>query len=375
MSVQASVRDVMFTNDVAVVRSVINKFGWRARDPVTGGSLMHMAALNPNDAVMEEVLKSLSWDHLLDSDKMNHSAFELASSNPNDRVLTAMVASIHSGFRSLFHGERRVLDRRFFEFGALTKNLMAVAACGQKELIEQMAKGAISKSNMPVLKFLVEGGCLDEDLLAFCLISAAEFPQLWSTDEAVEWLVRRIDRLSLRAIPYIYEQITRWGAPSWYGWVVLVEVGLAWSTWQLEVALYLNFEKVELSGVFLLSLAGVDMQFPVGPEKDNPEARNVMRVLHAGFTPLTIEDPFVASVWRDYSRCALRLVRRRTTEICVALQSLQLPVLPLCEIMRCYYSAWPNVPFHHYWNIGKAVRQRYRDKLDAACAHAADPLL
>lgn len=46
----------------------------------------------------------------------------------------------------------------------------------------------------------------------------------------------------------------------------------------------------------------------------------------------------------------------------MALQSLDLPLLQICEILEWSYSMWPGVPMHHYWNIGKVVQQRYRAK-------------
>jgi ankyrin len=59
----------------------------------------------------------------------------------------------------------------------------------------------------------------------------------------------------------------------------------------------------------------------------------------------------------------LDFVRKRASEICIALQSLDLDALQLCEIMSHSCGSFANcVPFHHWWKLATTVKHFKRNQ-------------
>lgn len=61
---------------------------------------------------------------------------------------------------------------------------------------------------------------------------------------------------------------------------------------------------------------------------------------------------------------AADLVRRFGADVCIALQSLDLPALVTCQILQAHCSRWPLIPFHNYWNLAVAVKHFQRPEHD-----------
>lgn len=56
-----------------------------------------------------------------------------------------------------------------------------------------------------------------------------------------------------------------------------------------------------------------------------------------------------------FKRETLALIRRRSTEVCLAFQQLELPALVTVNILEAD-SPWSYIPFHHQWNIATRVK-------------------
>jgi hypothetical protein len=65
----------------------------------------------------------------------------------------------------------------------------------------------------------------------------------------------------------------------------------------------------------------------------------------------------IAEARRRIARERVDLIRARAFEVCVALESLELPALLMCEILEFACAPFAAcVPFHHKWDIVVAVK-------------------
>jgi hypothetical protein len=78
-------------------------------------------------------------------------------------------------------------------------------------------------------------------------------------------------------------------------------------------------------------------------------AAGAHRKARCDFEPTADE---IAEARRRIARERVDLIRARAFEVCVALESLELPALLMCEILEFACAPFAAcVPFHHKWNI------------------------
>lgn len=346
--------DKIRTGDVKMARRFIEKYGAKACDPKEGRSALSYAAANEKLEVVNEFLSAGAslWNGLhVDYDPV----YQIAS-NPNERVALSLMSSLER------EAAPRVVKDCYIA-GSATKvgevsesaSMLELYACMGAS--EELARGAVGESKIKTLEYLLENGHLCQETMREVL------RKTWRSENGragFNWLLSKCDELSEDDISHLLARQLSPYFPNHDAVVSLIEASA--NTKNHEENLHkamadLRYEP-DSECLFMLGLAGVDLK----PVIDifNSEKFSTVRAVATGFTPLALTDPFVASFWAEYSTTALFLIRDRVTEVCIALQSLDLPVLLLCETMQQHYHMWPGVPFHHYWNICKAVQDQYR---------------
>lgn len=53
---------------------------------------------------------------------------------------------------------------------------------------------------------------------------------------------------------------------------------------------------------------------------------------------------------------SITIIMQEGLQICIGLQSLNLPALVLCEILQAHFCNWPRIPFHCYWNVVTTIK-------------------
>lgn len=78
---------------------------------------------------------------------------------------------------------------------------------------------------------------------------------------------------------------------------------------------------------------------------------------NTGHSSVIFDSEGIEIARRDISKTRLDFVRQRALQVCVGLQSLNLPALLTCEILlfACGPVA-PVVAFHHWWQIATIVK-------------------
>lgn len=321
----------------------IEEHGVHCRDTQSNGTPAHWAAQNPNAQVMRMFL-----EHGADMRTFND-----GNLTPVDIVLTSgagwLLTRIYSmGLSTLEHWnaiDTKAVLHRGVERIALLKKCPG-QFINPKDSVLEMA--AVS-SHIPLLESLFPIAKLGDQRAALRMAArAGEFGF-----KALQFILARKNDCDqvVFADGLIYICVLMHELPHNKTLVALIEAGFdidqrhGASQAPLDECIRQN----RIDYTYILCLAGAKSSATSDSRNFRNKPYAIVRAIESNFAERV--DPAVREIEQEYSSRGLWLIRNRVTQVCIALHSLDLPALLLCEVMQAYCWMWPGVKFHHYWNI------------------------
>lgn len=335
------------TCDVESAQRFIKKYGIYTKNPLTRSSALHDASMNRDSNVMKVLLDAGGQ---IGIDALNWTPIDIAARVQNKAAVDVILEHLKQQAHTC-DSKSRLYSRTVGKYGNSIEQFENAARYWPDELV----LGAIDESNIAVLEFLFERGYLSDQIVEDLLDEDNGYDE--QSHPALIWLLKHFD-ISAPFLVNVIREIFKLNEPI-LGYLIAVVEKIAEKPRNMTLLdeILAEDDNPHREFVFVMHLAGVDLTKSADLYAPGCE---IIIASSTGFTSAALAHPYIALIYPEYVKTSYKVVRKRVLQVCIGLQTLDLPVLLLCTIMEEYNYMWPNVPFHCYWNICEAVKTCYR---------------